>query len=169
VKNALILGLVLFSGWLLWSGITITVEADGSIHVNRLLFGSGLLSVAAVVWLTHRMGQLDDESVPIRVTFNGLLYLPWLIWEIVKSNFAVARVILTPGLPIAPRLIVVETQQKSGVARAVYANSITLTPGTVTINTDGPKLTVHALTRSAAEGLQSGEMDRRVSSMDKDA
>lgn len=169
MKNAFILGLMLFSGWLLWSGLTITLETDGSIHVNRLLLGSGLLSVAAVVALIHRMGQLDNESVPIRVTLAAALYLPWLIWEIVKSNVAVARVILAPGLPIAPRVIVVETRQKSDLARAAYANSITLTPGTVTIDTEGTQLTVHALTRAAADGLQTGEMDRRVSALDDDA
>lgn len=168
MKNALILGLVLFSGWLLWSGLTITTGSDGAILVNGLLFGSGLLSVVAVVALVHRMGQLDRETVPIRLTLRAALYLPWLLREIVISNFAVARLILDPRLPISPRLIVVKTRQRCDIARAVYANSITLTPGTVTIDTDGDLFTIHALTRSAAEGLQSGEMDRRVSAMDLD-
>jgi multicomponent Na+:H+ antiporter subunit E len=168
VKNALILGAVLFSGWLLWSGLTITLGADGSLHVDGLLLGCALLSVVAVVGLVRRMGQLDRETVPLRITLRASLYLPWLLWEIVKSNIDVARLILHPRLPISPRLIVVETRQRGDIARAVYANSITLTPGTVTIDTNGAEFTIHALTRAAAEGLQSGEMDRRVSALDID-
>lgn len=168
MKNALILGLVLFSGWLLWSGLTITLGTDGSLEINRLLLGSALLSVAAVVALVHRMGQLDDETVPMRITLRAWRYLPWLLWQIVKANFAVARLILDPRLPIQPHLIEIETRQRTDLARAVFANSITLTPGTVTVDTDDAHFTVHALTRAAAEDLQSGRMDRRVSLLDDD-
>ena len=75
----------------------------------------------------------------------------------------VALRILNPGLPISPRLVRVRAGQRTDVGRVLYANSITLTPGTVTIDTEGDTITVHALTAEAAAGVESGEMDRRAS------
>ena len=72
----------------------------------------------------------------------------------------------SPSLPISPTLINVKASQQSVVGVVTYANSITLTPGTVTISVDKDIMTVHALTRNAAEGLESGEMDRRVTDME---
>jgi multicomponent Na+:H+ antiporter subunit E len=93
---------------------------------------------------------------------RALLYIPWLILEVVKSNIDVARRILDPRLPISPRVIEVQASQRRDIGRVIYANSITLTPGTVSIDTDGDRITVHALTEEAAAGLLTGEMDRRV-------
>ena len=82
--------------------------------------------------------------------------------EIVKANIAVALRIVSPRLPIRPRVIRVRAGQRTDIGRVIYANSITLTPGTVTVDTEGDHITVHALTPEAAEGVLSGEMDRRV-------
>ncbi|MDP6121145.1 MAG: Na+/H+ antiporter subunit E, partial [Rhodospirillales bacterium] len=87
-------------------------------------------------------------------------------WEIVKANFDVALAIVRPAMPIEPRLLLIKAGQKDDLARVIYANSITLTPGTVTIATEGSAFTIHALTRGAAEGLESGDMDRRVTAME---
>ena len=65
-------------------------------------------------------------------------------------------------MPIAPRVIKVRASQRTAVGRVLYANSITLTPGTVSINVQGDEITVHALTQKAAGDLQTGEMDRRA-------
>ena len=89
-----------------------------------------------------------------------------LLKEIVLSNIAVARVILDPRLPIHPRILRVEASQKTDVGRVTYANSITLTPGTVTLDVRDGKLLVHALTTGSAEGLLTGEMDRRVARLE---
>ncbi len=109
------------------------------------------------------MQGVDLEGAPLEVTPRALLYAPWLIWQIVRANVDVARIILHPGLPIRPHVIRVRAGQETELGRVIYANSITLTPGTVTIDLQGRDLTVHALTDEAAQGLATGEMDRRVS------
>ena len=88
------------------------------------------------------------------------------MWEIVKANIDVARVLVRRRMPTDISVINVKATQKSDVGQVVYANSITLTPGTVTIALDDNILTIHALTTSAAEGLNTGEMDRRVTAVE---
>ena len=152
MKRALILFVFLFIVWLLLSG-----------HYTPTLMTYGALSCAAIVLLVRHLGILDEEALPAHLGLNVLLYAPWLMKEVVVSNIAVAKVILTPGLPIHPRMIRVKASQTSDVGRVIYANSITLTPGTVTLDVRGNQFLVHALTTDSAEGLLSGEMDKRVS------
>jgi len=80
----------------------------------------------------------------------------------VKSAWDVTRIILNPRLPVSPTLVRVKTSQKTTVGVVTYANSITLTPGTISVDVGRGEILVHALTREGAAGLQSGEMDRRV-------
>jgi multicomponent Na+:H+ antiporter subunit E len=155
LKYTISLTLVLFGVWMLWSG-----------HTTPLLIAFGILSCLLVVAIVRRMGIVDRESVPVELTPRALLYLPWLLWEIVKANIHVARRILDPRLPISPRIIKVKAGQRHDIARVIYANSITLTPGTVSIDMEGDEITVHALTEEAARGVQTGEMDRRVSRLE---
>lgn len=149
------LALMLVAVWLLWSG-----------HYTPTLIGLGVASCLFVVWIATRMGLVDHEGAPVEMLFSQILYIPWLLWEIVKANVDVARRIIDPAMPISPRIIRVKTSQKRDVGRVVYANSITLTPGTISIDTPGDEIVVHALTREAAEGLMTGEMDRRVTRME---
>jgi len=151
VKYLLTLGVTLATVWLLWSG-----------HLEPLLLALGLVSCALVLFLARRMGLVDEEGVPLSLFPRILLYVPWLMWEILKANVDVARRVLDPRLPIDPRVIRVRAGQRTPLGRTVYANSITLTPGTVSIDLAGDEITVHALSREAAEGLQTGEMDRRA-------
>jgi multicomponent Na+:H+ antiporter subunit E len=132
-------------------------------HFEPLLLGLGLVSCLAVIALGRRMRLIDAEGAPIQLSLRGLLYTPWLLWEILKANVDVARRILSPRLPIDPRVIRVKASQRSDVGRVVYANSITLTPGTVSLRIEDDEIEVHALTAEAAAGLQDGRMDRRVS------
>ena len=140
-----------------------TVWLGLSGHFEPLLLVLGLLSCLGVVALGRRMRLIDSEGAPIQLSLRGLLYTPWILWEVVKANVDVARRILTPGLPIDPRVIRVKAGQSSDLARVVYANSITLTPGTVSLRLEGDEIEVHALTAEAAAGLEDGRMDRRVS------
>jgi multicomponent Na+:H+ antiporter subunit E len=158
LRYAVALAVVLFAVWLLWSG-----------HTEPLLLSLGVVSVLTAVGLTRRMGLLDAETVPLKLTFRAVRYVPWLLFEIVKSNLDVARRILDPRLPIAPRVIRVRAGQRTDLGRVIYANSITLTPGTVTVDAEGDSFTVHALTAEAADGVRSGEMDRRVSRVEGDS
>lgn len=151
MKRALFLFVALYAVWLLLSG-----------HYTATLMTYGALSCAGVVLLVRHLGILDAEALPIHLGLRPLLYGPWLLKEIVLSNLSVARVILHPSLPIHPRILRVDASQKTDVGQVTYANSITLTPGTVTLDVRDGQLLVHALTDDSAAGLLGGEMDRRV-------
>lgn len=150
------LGLVLAILWLLLSGY----------YFNPLLLGLGGGSVILVLFYAHRMDVIDHEGHPIHLGWRAIGYWMWLMWEIVIANFQIARVILTPKMPIKPHLIDVKASQASELGHVIYANSITLTPGTVTVDVEGGILHVHALTQESADGLMTGEMDRRVDEME---
>jgi multicomponent Na+:H+ antiporter subunit E len=147
---------VLYALWLLLSGF---------LH-EPLLLGLGGISVGAVVFIAHRMDVVDHEGHPIHLSHRFGVYLPWLLWEIVKSNIAVAKVILSPKLPLSTSVMTTLGSQRSELGLTIYANSITLTPGTVTLGIDDNVLSVHALTVEAAEGVAAGDMDRRVSALE---
>jgi multicomponent Na+:H+ antiporter subunit E len=134
-----------------------------------LLLAFGVVSVIVVTLLTLGMGLSDREGHPVHLGARGLAYWPWLLLEIAKSNIAVARAILGRRLKITPRLVTVPTSQRTDLGRVVYANSITLTPGTVSIVVKQDSILVHALMEEGAAGLEAGEMDRRVSRMEGQA
>ncbi len=145
------IGLVLFCFWLVLSG-----------HYTIITVPAGILSVLGVVALSRRMGVADEEGHPIHLLPRAITYWPWLALEIAKSTWDVTKIILHPKLPITPTLIRLKASQRSAVGIATYANSITLTPGTITARVSGNEFLVHAITRSGAEDLAKGTMDRRV-------
>lgn len=118
--------------------------------------------MALVVFIAHRMDVVDHEGHPIHLSWKVPIYWAWLDWQIILSNLSVARKILSPSMPIDPRLITVDAGQKDDLDRVVYANSITLTPGTVSLKLDDGKILVHALDAGYAADLEGGEMQRRV-------
>jgi multicomponent Na+:H+ antiporter subunit E len=141
----------LFAFWLALSG-----------HFTPLLLavgGMGALLCALAAW---RIRLLDAEGHPVELLPPALTYFPWLAREIVSSAVSVAAIILHPRLPISPTLTAVRASQRTAAGMATYANSITLTPGTITMAVDDDRLTVHALLKPAALDLESGRMDRRV-------
>ena len=135
-------------------------------YFMSLIIALGVGSIALVLWLAHRMDVIDHESHPIHMGLKGVTYFPWLLVEIIKSNFEVALAILIRPKAIAPRTIQIISSQRSDVGRVTYANSITLTPGTVTLHVNGSTFLVHALTQASAKGLQTGEMNRRVTNLE---
>ena len=141
----------LAAAWFLWSG-----------HTEPLLLGFGAVSCVFVWVLCRRLGVIDKESAPMHLLPRMLRYVPWLFWQIVKANLHVSRLILSPGLPVRPQLLRVRTSQSTDVGRAIHANSITLTPGTVSLDVRGASILVHALDEHSAEGVRDGAMDRRV-------
>ena len=141
--------------WLLLSG-----------HYVPLMLALGAGSIAAVVWITHRMDAIDQETHPIHLAGKALSYFPWLFLEIVKANIDVAKAIINPNMSIDAKILRFDGSQQTDIGLVTYANSITLTPGTVTIWDDGTRLDVHALTPAAADSLLSGEMDRRVTKLE---
>ena len=153
--RTLSLFVLLFLTWLLLSGI-----------YTGLLLGFGVLSCLVVVGVCRRMKIIDPEGHPNHLILGMLRYMPWLFWAIIKANIDVVRRILHPRLPMAPRVIRVEASQKTHLGQVIYANSITLTPGTVAVETAEGIIDVHALTREAAEDVRSGAMDSRVTDME---
>ncbi len=145
---------VLIGIWLLWSG-----------HYTPQLVSFGVASCLFVLYLSHRM-QIDDEEGAPLLGVRPFIYAPWLIKQIVLANIDVAQRILKPSLPIEPTMIHVKADQRTDLGRVVYANSITLTPGTVSVDVRGNDVVVHALTREGAEFDKSGELNRRVVKME---
>ena len=155
MQRAAGVGVALLGTWLLWSG-----------HLEVLLVTLGVLSCAIVVVMSLRMGVMDDEGPQGAAAWRLARYAPWLLWQIVLANIDVAGRILHPRLPIAPRVIRVRARQKSALGRTIFANSITLTPGTVSMDLEGDEIVVHALTKEAAEGLEAGAMNDRVAGLE---
>ena len=156
LMHAFKLALFLFAIWLLLSG-----------HYTPLLLVLGVLSSLLVVFLATRADLIDREIQPVLIKPSVLFYWLWLAREIIKSNIDVTVRILSPRLPISPTVFTVRAGQKTDLGRVTYANSITLVPGTVTMDVDEDVFTVHALTREAREDLKCGEMDRRVCNVEK--
>jgi multicomponent Na+:H+ antiporter subunit E len=144
--------LALFAFWVVMSG-----------YFTPFLLTVGAVASVLVVLFARRLDVVDPETHPPQSVRVILAYWPWLAWEIVKSAWDVSKVILSPRLPISPTIVRVRPSQKSDVGRVIYANSITLTPGTVTIVAGRDEFIVHAITRAGAESLAGGDMDRRVS------
>ena len=152
MKSTVALFAILMAVWLLASG-----------HYTPMMIGFGVGSSLFVVWLSRRMGIVDDEAVPVHLIPRAFLYVPWLTKEVFTANLDVARRALAPGkLDISPTLFHAKTSQASDLGRVIYANSITLTPGTVSVLVHGRSIWVHAIAEEVAEDLMEGEMDRRV-------
>lgn len=152
------MALVLFAFWLVLSGIyTPFLVAAGA---------GASLAVAALAW---RMEVADREGHPIHLAAGALTYWPWLLKEIALSGWQVARIILDPRLPLSPTLVRFRPSQQSTAGLVTHANSITLTPGTVTVEAGHGEFLVHALTREGAQALAGSEMDRRVSRLEGSA
>ena len=155
VVHAISLGVVLAIVWLLLSG-----------HFEPLVLTLGLASCVVVVAITRRMDLVDHEGHPIHLTRRATGYWLWLAWEVVKANIDVAKRVLAPNLNISPTMVRLTASQKTDLGLVIYANSITLTPGTVSVDVDPGEILVHALSRDAADDLKGGEMDRRVAQVE---
>lgn len=131
--------------------------------------GSGVVCILGTLYVCKRLGIVDEESVPLRSLLGMLTYIPWLLWQVLLSNIHVAKIVWSPGLQINPRRITVPLKTKTAFGAATYANSITLTPGTVTIEVNKHEILVHALSDETAEDLLSGSMQDKVCKMEGQA
>jgi len=123
--------------------------------------GAVSASVVAVGLSQVALGRDLNRRTPRRL-LRGAVYVPYLLWEIVKTNLLVAAVILHPRLPVEPRLTRIQPAVWGGLPVTVLANSITLTPGTLTVRVRGRELLVHTLTPAAREDLFDGGLERAV-------
>jgi len=149
VTQAIALAAALAGFWVLLSGYWLP-----------LIIILGVASILLCVYIAHRLDVCDHEGHPVHLTLPGLTYFPWLIKEIVVSNIAVAKAIIFGG--VRPQVLRVKASQSDELGQTVYANSITLTPGTVSIDVADNHITVHAIMDDTADGLRTGEMDQKV-------
>jgi multicomponent Na+:H+ antiporter subunit E len=149
----ILITLALFLFWLALSG-----------HYEPWFTVSGLVLGLGVVAFCRAKGIADAEGFPAGLLRRAVYYWPWLALQIVKSGMRVTRIVLDPKLPISPTLVRVDALQSTAVGLTTYGNSITLTPGTVTIEASerGRTLWVHAIERAGAEGFADDEMNRTV-------
>jgi multicomponent Na+:H+ antiporter subunit E len=143
--------LVLFAFWVALSG-----------YFTPFLLAAGLGSAIGVVWFARRMNVVDNESLPAHMAPRALWYWPWLMKEIAKSAWDVAKLVVHPEMPIEPTLVRFRPTQRTHVGLCSHANSITLTPGTITVDVSASEMLVHSLTAAGAEGVMGGAMDRKV-------
>ena len=155
MRHALSLFAVLYGLWLALSG-----------HYTPFLLAIGAACTAFAVAVAMRMDVVDHEGHPIHLGLRIPLYWGWLTIQILLSAFVVSRIVLSPRPRIDPVLETVPSSQKSDLGRVIFANSITLTPGTLSASVTADGIEVHALTRHGMDELKTGAMDRRVSAVE---
>ena len=155
MRHALSLFIGLYGLWLALSG-----------HYTPFLLAIGAACTAFAVAVAMRMDVVDHEGHPIHLGFRIPLYWGWLTIQILISAVQVGRIVLSPRLRIDPVLDVVPSSQKSDLGKVIFANSITLTPGTLATSVTADGIEVHALTRRGMAELKAGDMDRRVTAVE---
>lgn len=156
MRHTLFLSIALAIIWLANSG-----------HYTPLILVLGALSIVFTVWIAWRMDLVDHEAQAVNIKLRAPLYWCWLVKEIVLSNIDVVKRIWLSPHSISPTIETIKITQKTDIGRVIYANSITLTPGTVALDLTDDEVTVHALTREGISALKSGDMDLRVSRLEK--
>ena len=150
IIKALLLFIFYFVIWLLLSG-----------HYDPLLLTLGVLSCITCLYVTWKAKFIDEEGLPLHLLIRLPIYTVWLFKEIIKANIDTAKIIIFNNPD--PQNFRVKSSQKTEAGKVTYANSITLTPGTVTTVLDGDILEVHALSSDMADDVKSGAMDKKVS------
>ena len=153
--------LALFGVWMAFSGHT---------EIEFLLWGAlaALAGTATTHWLFAgaRESRYEHEARPVgaqaRIALRAVPYALWLAWEIALSSLHVAYLVLRPGAPVAPSLVEFETSLRSESAQVLLAQSITLTPGTLTVDVSNGKFLAHCLSAKSRQGLEEGDIQRKV-------
>lgn len=142
--------------WLLMSGI-----------FEPLLIGFGTASVLLVLFIIRRMDEADGSRLEIKLDpVRTASYFVWLMVEIAKANWAVTKIVLARKMPMRQHLFMVPYTQKTDLAQVIFANSITLTPGTISVETEGDHFIVHALNYGPNDDEALADMNRRVAEVE---
>ena len=152
IMRFVLTALIMFVFWIFLSG-----------EFSFILLLSGIISSLLVSYISHDLliGNGDMKLGFIR-TIRFIRFLPWLLWQIVLANIDLALRTLHPKMPINPILINIKNNLKTDLGMVILANSITLTPGTVTIDVNENEFLIHVISEKAAQSLISGEMQARV-------
>jgi len=145
IRNSLLLFLL----WFLLSG-----------RMDPWFLGLGAFTSIAISWFHSRQPGPPNPAIPF---FRFMFYIPWLFYRIFLSNFHMMYLILHPKLPIHPKLISYHTHLRNPAAVTLLANSVTLTPGTITAEVNTPDLLVHALDENSAKDLVSKRLEEKIS------
>ncbi len=156
MKHTLSLFITLSVFWLLNSG-----------HYSLLILSLGFASIVLILFIAYKMDVIDQESQPLHLSPDIFGYLAWLVKEIVKANITVVKHIWLGKQSISPTLKKINISQQTDMGKVIYANSITLTPGTVAIDLTENEIIVHALLVKDIESLEAGEMDHRVTLLER--
>jgi multicomponent Na+:H+ antiporter subunit E len=156
LRRKLVLLIFLAAAWMLWSGF-----------FKPLLLGLGVFSCLLTYVVVKRMGYFNDQFFALHFSFRLFSFWLWLGREVIRSSIDVARIVISPSLPISPRVIEIKVTAQHPVDQVILANSITLTPGTLALDLHNGVIKVHALTEAGARDLLSGEMDKRVAQLSK--
>ena len=152
MRFATILLIAMAATWWVLSGYT-----------KPLLLTLGAISIVLVLIMTIRMRIVDDETAPYLTVMQTLAYFGWLFVEIVKANIAVVRAVVSPNLEVSPTMTKIPTGNRSDLAKTMFANSITLTPGTVSVEMKDDHILVHALLSEMSAPEDFKEMGDRSS------
>ena len=142
--------------WLLMSGL-----------YKTLILIFGFLSILLAMLILRRMDKVDGHTLGYDIgVFATFKYLLWLLVEIAKSNWAVTKIILSGKMPEKQKMFTVPVTQQSEIAQVVFANSITLTPGTITVESEDENFIVHALDFGDGDMEALADMDARVTAIE---
>lgn len=133
---------------------------------NRWLIGAGIVVCAGTTWICRRLRIVDEDMLPLGAWMRLPLYAPYLLKEVVLANIDVFRRMIAHTPDISPRVFTVSCSLKSDFAKTIYANSITLTPGTVVMTIDDDGIVIHALTAEAEAGVRSRVMELQVARLE---
>jgi multicomponent Na+:H+ antiporter subunit E len=158
VARKLAIFILLFTVWLLWSG-----------HGEPLILAFGLAGSVVGVAFAVRTRILDEEAFPLHLSQRMLTFIPWVLWQMVRSNLHLARIILSPRMPIRPHLVRFPVSQHTAIGVVIHANSVTFTPGTVTLDFREGRFMIHAIDDEASRAVRAGTFDRRISALEGDA
>ena len=148
----LITAIAMFIFWILLSG-----------EFTFILITSGVVASLIVAYLSHDIfvGKADLKTETGRV-FKFIVYIPWLLWEIILANVEIAYLVLSPKPLVDPQIVRFKNDLKTDLGIVTLAHSITLTPGTVTVDANREEFVIHAIWQKSAEGIIGGEMQRKV-------
>ena len=151
-QNFIATAIILYVVWLLLSGLF------DAFHLTV-----GAICSLIVASLTHGLLFANTRAGDMRVvSWRFLKYIPWLLYQIFLSNIHVASVVLSRKMPIKPQVMTFKTKLETDISSVTLANSITLTPGTITMDIRDGMFYVHALSKKVADDLETGEMEDRV-------
>lgn len=134
-------------------------------YLQPLLLSFGVVSVLLVLVVLKRMDAADGQAKAIASGHRIARYVFWLLGEIARSSLHVTKLVWGSSRQLSPSLAKIPAKNIPANKRVLYANSITLTPGTLSVDLEGDMVTVHALQEASIVELQSGEMENRIAGL----